>query len=50
MAVRHSIVTQVLVREKYIMIDVTSPLAIWPSEHSADDLVAVLRHFRSVIE
>jgi hypothetical protein len=49
LAVRHTIKVQILCQERFIMIDLTSPLAIWPGDHNALTLIEVLRHFKSVV-
>lgn len=47
---RHQVAIQVILDDRYVMIDLSPSLQVWPGEHDAETLVRVLRHFRSVVE
>lgn len=49
-ASRFYIRVQILKDNRYVMVDTTPSLAIWPGDHDVDAIVGVLRHFRSVID
>jgi hypothetical protein len=40
----------VLIQERFVMIDISSQLKLWPGRHDFTTLLGVLRHFKSVID